>query len=534
MKAQFTLILMAILFFSVNSVTAQGVAINDDGSPANSSAQLDVQSTTKGFLPPRMTEQQRNAITSPATGLIIYQTDGTTGLYHYNGSAWSVLQQPPGTKAGEMQYWDGSAWIAIESAKEGQFLHFKQGAPVWVTLTGVSIAYPPTVSTNEVSDIYGTGATCGGNVTGSGNLTVTARGVCYSTSPNPTTADSYTSNGSGTGSFTSSLTGLSEYTTYYVRAYATNSEGTAYGSEKEFATAPALPTLTTTSVSNITYTTATSGGNITFEGGTVTARGVCWSTSSGPTTADSKTSDGTGTGSFTSSLTGLTYNKTYYVRAYATNSEGTAYGDEKTFSTPVDSWGRDETTQVVDVTSLTGRKWMDRNLGASQVADGLYDSDAYGDLYQWGREADGHETRNSSTTTTLSNSDSPGHDDFITTSASPYDWRSPQNRNLWQGDGVNNPCPHGYRLPTQAEWQEEMATWSAQTGTGGINSALKLPQAGRRNNMGSSWLGWAHYWTSTTTTTDAKYLYLESNEGEINIIDRVYAGSVRCIKIEDN
>ncbi len=133
---------------------------------------------------------------------------------------------------------------------------------------------------------------------------MTARGVCWSTSESPTTADSKTTDGTGTGEFTSSITGLTAGTTYYVRAYATNAVGTSYGSQVSF-TADSAPTVTTTAVSNITETAADSGGNVTDDGGdAVTARGVCWSTSENPTTADSKTTDGTGTGEFTSSITG--------------------------------------------------------------------------------------------------------------------------------------------------------------------------------------------------------------------------------------
>ena len=190
----------------------------------------------------------------------------------------------------------------------------------------------PTVTTNAASNIAGTTATSGGNVTNDGGATVTARGVCWSTSHNPTISNSKTTNGTGTGSYTSSLTGLTLGTTYYVRAYATNSVGTAYGSEVSFTTV-ALPTVTTTAASSITDVTATSGGNVTNAGGgTVTARGVCWSTSHNPTINNSKTTNGTGTGSFTSSLTGLSSGVTYYVRAYATNAAGTAYGNEVSFT----------------------------------------------------------------------------------------------------------------------------------------------------------------------------------------------------------
>jgi hypothetical protein len=91
------------------------------------------------------------------------------------------------------------------------------------------------------------------------------------------------------------------------------------------------------------------------------------------------------------------------------------------------------------VTSITGRVWLDRNLGASQVATAFDDSDAYGDLYQWGRLTDGHEKRTSSVTLTLSTTDVPGHDDFIASSVSPYDWRSPQNDKLWQSVKAGSP-----------------------------------------------------------------------------------------------
>lgn len=193
---------------------------------------------------------------------------------------------------------------------------------------------PPVVTTAAVTGITGTGATGGGNVTSDGNQTVTTRGVCWSTAHNPTTSDSYTTDGGGTGSFTSTLSGLLPGTTYYVRAYATNSLGTSYGSEVSFNTSIVLPTVTTASISSSTATTASGGGNVTDAGGgSVTARGVCWNTAGNPTTSNSKTTDGTGAGSFSSSLTSLSPATTYYVRAYATNSAGTAYGSQVSFTT---------------------------------------------------------------------------------------------------------------------------------------------------------------------------------------------------------
>ncbi|MCR5660220.1 MAG: hypothetical protein K6G25_12960 [Bacteroidales bacterium] len=194
----------------------------------------------------------------------------------------------------------------------------------------------PTVTTSQVTSIAQTTATGGGNVTADGNATVMERGICWSTSHDPTTSSSHASSGTGTGSYTVNMTGLTANTTYYVRAYATNSAGTAYGSEVSFTTTQnvTLPTVTTSQVTSIAQTTATSGGNVTADGNaTVTERGICWSTSHNPTTSSSHVSSGTGTGSYTVNMTGLTANTTYYVRAYATNSAGTAYGSEVSFTT---------------------------------------------------------------------------------------------------------------------------------------------------------------------------------------------------------
>jgi len=192
----------------------------------------------------------------------------------------------------------------------------------------------PTVTLVSVTGVTQTAATSGGNVTSDGNATVTARGVVWSANANPTTADSKTSDGTGTGSFSSSIAGLTRATTYHLRAYATNSSGTGYSSDATFTTLPDLPVVTTTAASGISSVAASAGGNVTDDGGgTITARGVVWSTAANPTTADSKTSDGTGTGSFASSLTGLVAQTTYHIRAYATNSGGTAYGSDVSFTT---------------------------------------------------------------------------------------------------------------------------------------------------------------------------------------------------------
>ena len=217
-------------------------------------------------------------------------------------------------------------------------------------------ASQPILTTSAISSITQIAAISGGNITSDGGATVTARGVCWSTSSNPTISDNKTTNGSGTGSFTSNLSGLTLNVTYYVRAYATNKAGTSYGNEIPFTTLPPnIPTISATStVSNITQTTATSGGTITSDGGAaISARGVCWSTSSNPTISNTKTTDGTGTGSFTSNLTGLAVGVTYYVRAYATNSVGTVYGNAEQFTTGAASIPILTTQSISNITKFT-------------------------------------------------------------------------------------------------------------------------------------------------------------------------------------
>jgi hypothetical protein len=199
---------------------------------------------------------------------------------------------------------------------------------------------PPTIITLAITDITANTATAGGEVTADGNTTVTERGVCWSTNSEPTTEDNKTMDGAGIGSYSSNITGLSGNTVYFLRAYAINKAGISYGDEIEFTTAPAIttPILTTVPISGLTNVSALAGGNISDDGGNaVTARGVCWATSPLPTVANTKTTDGTGSGNYESALSGLTPATTYYLRAYATNAVGTAYSDQLTFTTGTNS-----------------------------------------------------------------------------------------------------------------------------------------------------------------------------------------------------
>ena len=329
----------------------------------------------------------------------------------------------------------------------------------------------PTVTTNDVTNITTTSATCGGNVTDDGGLEVTARGVCWSTSPNPTISDSHTTDGTGTGEFTSSLTGLSVDTKYYVRAYATTSEGTEYGTQKEFTTLDGMPTVTTNEVTNITAASATCGGNVTDDGGfTVTARGVCWSTSPNPTISDSHTTDGTGTGEFTSSLTGLTDNATYYIRAYATNSKGTRYGEQKSFKAtnhPGSVGGKFSINSSQQVYFSQGNLQYQASTRTWRFAEHQWDyignsnsniSSSYSgwiDLFGWGTS--GYNGKNPWMTSTTSTDYGNGNRDIAGTN---YDW------------GVNNTISNGggkrWRTLTNDEW---VYVFNTRTTTSGIRYA---------------------------------------------------------------
>lgn len=185
---------------------------------------------------------------------------------------------------------------------------------------------------------------------------------------------------------------------------------------------------------------------------------------------------------------------------------------------------------------ITGEIWMDRNLGSSQSSVSSTDTASYGSLYQWGRNSDGHESRTSMTTnSTWATSSTPTHGDFILNSSSPFDWVWLQQYTLWQGvNGNNNPCPTGYRIPTKAEWQAELASWGTSNSAGAINSPLALSLTGWRSASTGSLVavgteGW--YWSSTMNSIYSEALKFTSTTASIQSSERrVHGYAVRCIK----
>ncbi|MDD4625418.1 MAG: FISUMP domain-containing protein, partial [Candidatus Pacebacteria bacterium] len=192
------------------------------------------------------------------------------------------------------------------------------------------------------------------------------------------------------------------------------------------------------------------------------------------------------------------------------------------------------------VTGPDGKCWMDRNLGATQVAASASDANAYGYYYQWGRPTDGHQVSNSGTTSTNADSDIPGHANFITEADSPYDWRVPQSPNeatLWAGanGGLNNVCPAGWHVPTQPEWATVAGYFSPQTSVGAFNSTLKLPLAGYRHRIDAALYYFrgrnGYYWSGSPRGTDASDLFFgSSGVAPEDKCSRALGFSVRCVK----
>jgi uncharacterized protein (TIGR02145 family) len=398
----------------------------------------------------------------------------------------------------------------------------------------------PVLTTTAPTGVTATSAATGGDITSTGGSTISQSGICWAFQDNPTVGDSLISSGqTGTGVFTVSMTNLNANTTYYVRAFAINNLGTAYGIIDSFTTSPGLATVVTTAVSNIVPLTAYSGGSVTNNGGSsVTARGICWSTSANPTISNLKTSDSTGIGSFTDSLTDLASQTVYYVRAYATNSSGTAYGNQITFTSSSANTVTDIDGNVYPYVVLGTQSWMTMNLRTSHFQNGDAITDGLTN-YMWATSTTG--------AFTYPNGDS-------TTNA--------QFGKLYDAYAVNdsrNACPVGWHIPTDAEWQtlefyegmtpaDTGTTNSGPRGTigatllvGGV-SGLNLNDAGLLfpGNGAYYYFDMQGYYYSSTPAYNSSNQYLgnyfrafNTVSGDPGPIDRNYVDygmSVRCIE----
>ncbi len=393
-----------------------------------------------------------------------------------------------------------------------------------VSFNTPACAVEASVTTSTPTNISCTSAIFGGNVTDEGGANVIEKGIVYSKTDNPTTSQNKIDIGKGTGSFNQEITGLEEETTYYIRAYAINSAGTSYGNQVSFTT-PAcavVPTVTTRSVTDITPNSASMGGNVTFDGNAkVTECGVVYSISEDPTISDNKVPIGSGTGAFAFGkiVTGLTENTTYYVRAYAINSQGTAYGNQVTFKTKEELTGTftdERDGKTYKWVKIGEQIWMAENLAyqGTPYFEEENNSEIYGNLY----------------------------------SAGNFQWT----------------CPEGWHVPSDNEWKQlEMAigmnsTETNSSGWRGTNEGQKLKSISGWDNNGNGTddygftalpgggfdkmrefygLGTECTWWTATVAYDGDYTYyykrsLSSDYNKILRSDATeyYGFSVRCIK----
>jgi uncharacterized protein (TIGR02145 family) len=487
-----------------------------------------------------------------------FVTMGTTQLMSVPYAMYSQNGLQSGTTTGEMLYWNGTNWLPITPGNQAQTLTFCDGKPTWTTagqcpgtLAVLNCGNPTNIGTlisgsptNSVSSTIfytgGGGGTHNGQTISSNGVT----GLVASLSPGSlvdgsgvlTYVITGTPNSSGTASFAINIGGQTCTLTRIVEP--------PVGTIASIACATAVNTGTLTPGSpsnNVTSSILYTGGN----GGVYNTQTI---NSTGITGLTASLSSGTfanGNGSLVFNITGTP------------SSSGTANfsinvgGQTCTLNISIQSivaqypagsvFCNAQPTVIVDVFSPnTGKTWMDRNLGAVQSATSITDVSAYGDLYQWGRGPDGHQCRNSSTTSSLSSSDQPGNGLFITIGSGEQDWLINATTNLWQGiNGINNPCPLGYRIPTSSELDGEIAFWNSSNSDVPFQSPLKftytgykLAQDGTRGEVGTSGRYWSSSASANFNQSIGLFIYYNNGNGYFGMNNeaRAYGHSIRCIK----
>jgi uncharacterized protein (TIGR02145 family) len=411
------------------------------------------------------------------------------------------------------------------------------------TSYGVSFSFTTTdgsisISTNEILNIGLTEVTAGGNILSDGGAPVTSRGVCWSKNLSPTINDNKSNEGSGVGQFISVISGLEKNTTYYVRAYATNLTGTTYGDSRMFMTMDGVIVISTTEITNIDMNTATSGGNIISSGGDeVTSRGVCWSLNANPSVADNKTNEGTGSGNFVSTITNLLPGTTYHVRAYASNSTGTYYGNNLILTTlsPVFTQGGGVTDidgNTYPSVILGTQEWTTENLRTTKYSNGETILNIANPPSAW-------ENQQAIGAWAYYNNDIQ----YNSTFGKLYNWFAVAD--------LRNVCPTGWHVPTESEFTtlinflggNEVAgdkmkskTGWLDNGNGNNTSGLTILPAGFRdflgnfNDRGETTV----FWTSTphACCNGARNSSLRFNTPVVSQLwsNKKHGLSVRCIK----
>ena len=398
-------------------------------------------------------------------------------------------------------------------------------------LTFTTLSGLPKLTTSEVTDVAQFTANSGGNIFYTGGLSITGRGVCWSKTANPTIDDNFTTDGTGEGTFVSNISGLNENTTYYLRAYATNDKGTSYGSEVSFKTLPDRPLVSTVEINNIAEFSANCYVEIESEGiSPVTEKGVCWSTNQNPTINDNLIIEGSGIDNFTSNLENLDANKNYFIRSFATNNEGTRYGNELTFKTlPVTDIDGNEYSTI----KIGDQVWLVENLNVTKYQNGDPISNET-NLEQWASL----------------NTGAYCNYDFITSNGDIYG-------KLYNWYAVNDSrkiAPEGWHVATNEDWnvlinflggnsiaggklkEEGTSHWeSPNTGATNIVGFTALPGGCLESQVGTWCMdgfngGW---WTNTDFNAEnAWYIFLEYDSESVKnfYYNKKNGYSVRCVK----
>ncbi len=402
----------------------------------------------------------------------------------------------------------------------------------------------PRISTAVLSGITPFSAVCGGVIESDSGYAITASGICWDTDDQFDELQCLGNviNNTGNATFSLSLSGLTEGTAYYVKAWATNQKGTSYGETRLFSSATYIvPTVITTVITDPGENSAVSGGNVTSDGfAVVTARGVCWNTTGNPTLQNclSFTSNGQGLGSFISNLTGLTGSTTYYVRAYATNSEGTAYDDDHISFTTTPSFPCGTTLSITHTvgsiapvsktvnystveTNLTGSNkcWITQNLGSERQALSATDGTESSAGWYWqfnrkqGFKHDGS-TRTPNTT-------------WISNISENSDWLL-----------ANDPCTlllgSGWRLPTNSEWTNADVTGGWDNYNETFSSILELHAAGllifSGGSLGGRGSGGGYWGSSHSESGYGRGLAFDGVSSDMGNLNKAYGFSARCLR----
>jgi len=395
----------------------------------------------------------------------------------------------------------------------------------------------PTITIGSITNITANSATCSSEISSNGGTEVVMCGFCWSsTNQKPTLTDNKTSEAIGSNHFTSSITGLTQGITYYLRAYASNSIGTAYSNRVTLTTLVSAPTITTTELSAVTFTSANSGGNISSDGGTqVTAKGVCWSNNPNPTITNNKTSDGIGLGAFSSCLFDLASNTTFYLRAYATNSKGTSYGSEVSFKTAFLNSGEyaDIDGNIYHTVTIGTQVWMLENLKTTSYNDGTKIPNVTSILSWSGLQSPGYCIYdNNETNKNIYGALYNGYT-IVTGKLAPTGWHVPTDvewTNLINAiGGYGSPILVGFKLKETGR-----AHWLYNDPATNESGFTALP-GGFRNAGGLfGSLGQQSNWWSSTLFMDPRMLWCYQISAYSllyrNVESRQIGLSVRCIK----